>query len=155
MHENNDLNKSVIDGFDLYNNQNEQVVSQFTVNAEATNEKNVEGQIASANKILKNVKKEGKISKIFLKDTAHGQNQGDKYKSIGCKNDQSKKQENNKKSKGFSIFKSIFSKKQNKNNKGDYSSIDYKSYVNKTEPLNIKESKLGLLNESINRGLDQ
>ena len=51
MHENNDLNKSVIDGFDLYNNQNEQVVSQFTVNAEATNEKNVEGKIASANKI--------------------------------------------------------------------------------------------------------
>ena len=154
MHENNDLNKSVIDGFDLYNNQNEQVVSQFTVNAEATNEKNVEGQIASANKILKNVKKEGKISKIFLKDTAHGQNQGDKYKSIGCKNDQSKKQENNKKSKGFSIFK-IFGKKQNKNNQGDYSSIDYKSYVNKTETLNIKESTLGLLNESINKGLDQ
>lgn len=154
MHENNDLNKSVIDSFDLYNNRNEQVVSQFTVNAEATNEKNVEGQIASANAILENVKKEGKISKIFLKDTAHGQNQGDKYKSIGCKNDQSKKQENNKKPKGFSIFK-IFSKKQNKNNKGDYSSIDYKSYVNKTEPLNIKESTLGLLNESINRDLGQ
>lgn len=154
MHENNDLNKGVIDGIDFDNNQDGQVVSQFTVNAEATNEKNVEGQIKAANAILKNVKKEGKISKIFLKDTAHGQNQGDKYKSIGCKNDQSKKQENNKKSTRFSIFK-IFGKKQNKNNKGDYSSIDYKSYVNKTEPLNMKESKLGLLNESINRDLGQ
>lgn len=154
MHENNDLNKGVIDGLDFDNNQNAQVASQFTVNAEATNEKNVEGQIASANKILKNVKKEGKVSKIVLKDTAHDQNQGDKYKSIGCKNDQSKKQENNKKSTRFSIFK-IFSKKQNKNNKGDYSSIDYKNYVNKTEPLNIKESTLGLLDKSINRGLDQ
>ena len=154
MHENNDLNKGVIDGIDFDNNQDEQVVSQFTVNAEATNEKNVKGQIKAANEILKNVKKEGKISKIFLKDTAHGQDQGDKYKSIGCKNDQSKKQENNKKPKGFSIFK-IFGKKQNNNNKGDYSSIDYKNYVNKTETLNIKESTLGLLDKSINKGLDQ